>query len=358
MAKSRQGGAGAWIYRYRDGWRVFYRQQPGGVLAGSRVFPTKPAAETLADEIRAQITTTRRTVGSAIDDYKKEMEARELRAMTVWGAVNALRRLLGDVRDSPLAVLTPRRCENLYVALATSGKYQPSSHHMMLRWAKTWGTWLAHSRRRWLRENPFAAIEKIGERADHRSDALRVSEARTFREKALALASKGDDGALGALIALTCSLRPSEIVQIAARDVDDDGAVLWVAGATLKTRNTRRPLEVADVELRPLLARRTDGKAPADRLFPYKAPWVREAAARIAEAAGVPPVDARMLRRTFATLAARRGRSLDDLAFSMGHGADASARTAQRHYIAPGAREAGAAGRVLGVLDGGKGKRR
>ena len=61
-----------------------------------------------------------------------------------------------------------------------------------------------------------------------------------------------------------------------------------------------------------------------------------------------------MLRRTFARW--RRGRSLDDLAFSMGHGADASARTAQQHYIAPGAKQSGAAGRVLGVLDGGKGK--
>lgn len=56
--------------------------------------------------------------------------------------------------------------------------------------------------------------------------------------------------------------------------------------------------------------------------------------------------------RTFATLAARRGRSLDDLALGMGHGADVNATVAKGHNIAPGMREAGAAGRVLGVLDG------
>jgi len=42
----------------------------------------------------------------------------------------------------------------------------------------------------------------------------------------------------------------------------------------------------------------------------------------------------------------------------MGHGADTNASTAKRHYIAPGARESGAAGRVHGVLDGGKARKR
>jgi hypothetical protein len=69
------------------------------------------------------------------------------------------------------------------------------------------------------------------------------------------------------------------------------------------------------------------------------------AAQRIAEAIGVPD-------------AARRGRRLDAVAFGMGHGADATASTAKRHYIAPGARETGAAGNVHGVPDGGKATKR
>lgn len=347
-------GAGAWIRPYRDGFRVYYRREPGGVLGGSRVLPTVAAAEALAEELRGQINTKRRTVGEALDAYKKDMEARGLRETSTKKIDRELRRLLGEVVDSPLSAVTPRRAESLYGAVTASG-CAPATHHFALKMAKTFGEWCAHRRRRWIKENPFAAVEKIGEPADHRSESLRVDEARQLRDKALELADGGDIGAVVALVVLTCSLRPSEIIQIAVRDVDDSGAVLWVAGDTLKTRNTRRPLEVADERLRALLVRSAAGKAPTDRMFPFESHYVARTCKRIAEAADVPSVNARELRRTFATLAARRGRSLDDLAFSMGHGADGRARVARQHYIAPGAREAGAAGRVLGVLDGGKG---
>jgi integrase len=258
--------------------------------------------------------------------------------------------------ESPLSSLTPRRCDNLYHALATSGACAAGTHHLALSVARRFGRWCAHRRQRWIRENPFEAVEKIGEAADHRSESLRIDEARAFRTTALELAASGDVGAISTLIALTCSLRPSEIVQIAARDVDDGGAVLWVAGAKLKTQNTRRPISVEDNDLRGLLVRLSKGRNPDDLLIPHHPRYVARAGERIAAAAGVPTVNARILRRTFATLAARRGRSLDDLAFSMGHGADANARTAQRHYVAPGAKQAGAAGRMLSVLDGGKRK--
>lgn len=343
-------GAGAWIRPYRDGFRVYYRKEPSGKLGGSRVFPTRAGAEALADELRAQITTKRRTVADALDAYRKDMEARERSDVAATDA--KLRRMLSDVLDSPLSVLTPRRADALCAKLAASS-YAPSTQAQTLKLAKAWATWCAHPKRRWWKESPFATVDAIGKVADRRSECLRVDEARAFREKAIELAAR-EPSAVMPLVVLTCSLRPSEVVQIEVRDVDDGGAVLWIAGKRLKTANTRRPIEVADERLRALLVRAARGKAPTDRIFPVEQHTVTAWCKRVATAARVPMVDARMLRRTFASLSARQGRSLDDLAFSMGHGADASARTAQRHYIAPGAREAGAAGRVLGVLDGGK----
>ncbi len=342
-----------WVYRYRgDQWRIYFRV--GGVLTGSRSYFAKDEADAEADRIRSEVTMRSRSVKSAFDAFTDEMKARGVRESTIARVKRDGLRLLGPVLDGPLSALTPRRAEGLYTAIATSGDYLAGTHRMSLKVCKQFGAWCAHDRRRWLRQDPFAPVEKLGKVADHRSESLRVDEARRFRDKAIEMARGGDAGALAALIALSCSCRPGEIVQIERRDVDDDGAILWIAGARLKNENSRRPIEVADEELRALLANRAKGRAPTERLFPHAANFPSRAAQRIADAIGVPKADARLLRRTFASLASRRGWSLDAVAFGMGHGGDANATTAKRHYIAPGAVTTGAAGRVLGVLDGGK----
>jgi integrase len=195
----------------------------------------------------------------------------------------------------------------------------------------------------------------VGEAPDHRSESLRIDEARALYAAAGALAAGGDRGALAALVALVCSLRPSELAQVEVRDVDDGGRVLWVAGAQLKTDNTRRRMEIADPQLAELLAAAAKGRPAADRLFGLQTRrGITDNVRRVCESALGRAVTPRELRRTFATLASRAGRSLDEVAFGMGHGADANARTAKRHYIQPGATEAGQATRVLGVLDGGR----
>lgn len=344
-----------WVYPFRDGFRVYFRV--GGHMNGSRLYMTRAEAEEEADRVRAEVTMRSRSVSSAFDAFTQEMVGRGCGDGTVARVKRDGLRLLGPVLDDPLAALTSRRAEGLYSALVDSGDYEAGTHQMSLKVCRQFGAWCSHPRRRWLRENPFAAVEKMGKVADHRSESLRVDEARTFRAKAVALGAAGDAGAVAALLPLVTSIRPSEVVQIAARDVDDGGAILWIAGARLKTANTRRPIEIADVELRGLLVGLAKGKAPTDRLFPHAKNFPSRAAQRIAEAVGIPKANARMLRRTFASLAARRGWSLDAVAFGMGHGADAKATTASRHYIAPGAKQTGAAGRVLGVLDGGKAKR-
>jgi integrase len=353
-------GAGAWVRPFRDGFRVFYRVEPGGKLNGSKVFKDQGEAEELAAELRAKIVSERRTVGSAIDDYQADMRARGLAERTCSEHPANIRRLLADVLEAPLAALTPRRADMLYL-VATKG-VSPATARLWLANARTWGEWCMHKRRRWFRANPFAEVEAIGATADHRSEHLRVDEARKYRDEALKLARTGDHMAVAALLPLLCGLIPSEIIQIQARDIDDDGALLWVAGKRLKTKNRRRSQVIADEELRALLVAAAKDKAPEAFVFASERregravtrQYITIVCQRIGEAAGVPVADALMLRRTFATLNARQGSSLDELAFRMGHGADGKAKTAQRYYVAPGAVESGAAKRVLGVLEGGK----
>ncbi len=215
-----------WVYRFRDGFRVYFRV--GGRMNGTRTYRTQAEAEEEGDRmIRAEITMRSRSVRTAFDAFKKEMGARSVGDATIERVERDGVRLLAPVIDEPLAALTSRRAESLYTAIATSGDFAAGTHQMSLKVSKAFGAWCAHPRRRWLRENPFAAVEKLGKVADHRSESLRVNEARAFRDKAIEFAScRGDDGALAALLALITSLRPSEIVQLAARDVDDGGAIL------------------------------------------------------------------------------------------------------------------------------------
>lgn len=349
-------GAGAWVRPFRDGFRVYYRLEPGATLHGSKVYAELQEAEEGAEKIRGSIKSERRTIGSAIEEYEADMKTRGLAARTVAEHPANVRRLLAGVIDSPLSVLTARRADQLYQEAAKV--VAASTAKLWLANAKTWAEWCSHRRRRWFRVNPFAEVEIIGATADHRSEHLRVDEARKYRAKAIEIARRGDHMATAALLPLLCGLIPSEVIQITVRDVDDGGALLWVAGARLKSKNRRRSQVIADLKLRALLVAAAKGKQPDEVIFASERRegsvtrhFVTITCQRIGEAAGVPVADALMLRRTFATLNARQGSSLDELAFRMGHGADGKAKTAQRYYVAPGAVQSGAAARVSSVLE-------
>jgi integrase len=342
-----------YVLPYRDGFRIYFRV--GGRLSGTKVFKRRDEADAEADKIRSEVTMRSRSVGSAFDAFVDDTQARGVGENTVERYKRDGRRILGPVLDEPLSVLTLRRADDLYEAIAKSGVYKEGTHHNSLKVARQFGAWCARPKRRWLRVNPFGAVEKIGKIADHRSESYRVEEARAFRNAALELGWSGDVGAVMALVALMTSLGPSEIEQIEARDVDKNGTLLWVAGAELKTENRRREIEIQDPDLAALLAHIANGKAPRERLFPFALNYVARSAARISELLGkdFPVANARWLRRTFSTLSERRGNSLDETAFGMGHGPDPNASTAGRYYSAPGARKSGAAKRVLAVLDDG-----
>ncbi len=327
-------------------YRVRYRLD--AKMEGTKLFLTRAEAELIADGIRVELGQRSQTVRGAWEAFEREAKARGVSKMTAARVKRDGMRLLGSVLDLPIVVLTPRRADEMYEALATSGTYEASTHRMSLKVARQFGEWCAHPKRRWLKENPFRSVEKLGKVADRRGESLRRDEAGALRGKLIAAAKDGDSGGLAAFLALATSLRPGEIVQIEGRDIDAAGSVLWIDGARLKNKNTRRQIDIHDPELRALLVDAAAHVKPTERLFPYASNFPTRSVKRI----GGDELNARMLRRTFASLAARRGWSLDAVAFGMGHGADSNAGTARRHYMAPGSAESGAAAAVASATGG------
>ncbi len=90
-----------------------------------------------------------------------------------------------------------------------------------------------------------------------------------------------------------------------ARDLDDDGKLLWIPDS--KTEAGRRTLQVPEL-LRPLLKGLAEGKSPEAKLFGHHwRDWVRKWVKRICEAAGVPKVTAHGMRGLHSTLAVENG---------------------------------------------------
>lgn len=159
--------------------------------------------------------------------------------------------------------------------------------------------------------------------------------------------------ALGALVALGCGLRASEVRQRRVRDLDDGGRVLWITSG--KTRNAQRNPMIPSF-LRPYLVEASAGLAPNAYLFghnesrpdePKPRQAVNVAVARICTHAGVPQVCPHSLRGLWATLAVESGAATEAVASALGHGS--FAMTA-RHYAQPGAVQSAKTARVMDVL--------
>src|SRR5262249_25577162 len=150
-----------------------------------------------------------------------------------------------------------------------------------------------------------------------------------------------DDGALGALMALTMGLRSSEVFRRVVRDLDQGGTVLRISGA--KTRKGNRAVQVPEA-LRPLLLQRAHGRKPEALLFstgagkPHTTSWLRSALERLCPQAGVPYVCTHGLRGTFASLAEQVNTVSSTVAAHLGH---ESVRTTHGHYARPEAVAAG-----------------
>ena len=134
-----------------------------------------------------------------------------------------------------------------------------------------------------------------------------------------------------------------------ARDVDDEGRVLWVPSG--KTKNARRRLKVPEV-LRPLLMKQIQSTPPGGLLF-YKGEKVPPTnyfwsqVRRLCQLADVPAVCPHSLRGLHATLALEGGATSDAVARALGHGS--FAMTA-RHYASESSVDNAKASKVSDLL--------
>jgi integrase len=159
-------------------------------------------------------------------------------------------------------------------------------------------------------------------------------------------AAQDDDGAVAVLLGMLMGLRAGEIVSRTARDVDDEGRILWVddndaIAFTTKTKASKRPVPVWE-EVQPHLLARVKDKLPGALLFqaesggPHWRDWVRKQTKRLCNEAKVPVVCAHSLRGFAATLNLLSGVPLSKVAAALGH---ESSSTTLQSYAAPGTRE-------------------
>jgi len=151
-------------------------------------------------------------------------------------------------------------------------------------------------------------------------------------------------------------LRQGEVTARVARDIDDDGRVLWVPFG--KTHNARRRLRIPE-QLRPLILRLMATKRADEPLFypaTHKRIWNAYYNVRVralCRLAGVPEVVPHSLRGLHATLALEGGATADAVAKALGH---SSFAMTEQHYASPSSVSNARSSRVAQTLGGGENK--
>ena len=320
-------------YRHHDRWRIKIVERSTGRVT-HQTFPTEEEAEAAMRALRRQLgRESGVSVGDALDAYEEHLAQKGNRPRTIVTTKYRLRRFFKSAVDIAVVGLTPAAGQKLYDAFAQA----PTQHgrpmsvdscRNALAEAKTFLSW-ARSKG-WARTNALDEVRGIGKRRRGKPQ-LTVDEARRWLKVATEMAGQGDEGAVGAMMALLMGMRASEIADRIVRNLDDEGRLLWITDA--KTQAGVRRLQVP-VQLQPHLQRLAIGKQPGDRLFGQKASRfsVRSHVRRICKAAGVPIVPPHGLRGTHASLAMSAGATGDLVAAALGH---ESFTTTERHYARP-----------------------
>ena len=292
------------------------------------------------------------TIGEAISQFCAHLaETRGIKAESVaWTAAQ----LEWLPENASLASINQEKAEKLYKELTVTpnprtGKLlATATHHGRLGLARRLYEFAI--KQDMCRNNPFASVTPIGRKRVGKPQ-LRIDEARRFEQIAIELAQAGDAAALGALLMLHLGLRQGEVAARIARDVDDEGRVLWVPSG--KTKNARRRLKVPEV-LRPLLLRQVEITPPGALLF-YKGEKVPPTnyfwsqVRRLCHLADVPAVCPHSLRGLHATLALEGGATADAVARALGHG---SFSMTARHYASESSVDNAKATKVSSLLGG------
>ena len=311
-------------YKHNGGWRC--QLEVNGHRKWAPMGETPQRAEQRAQFVIDQIHTANPiTVQDAIDHYREHLTSKGNKPDSIENTLAKMRRFFAPVTHTPIVRVTKPRAATLYDDLRTlpserTGKpLAADSHRNMLAEAKTFLSWCVEQK--WLGSNPLASVKGIGKRR-HGKPQLRIDEARKLRTLCHEYAQAGESGPVAVLMGLLMGMRAGEIVNRTARDLDDDGHLLWLPDS--KTEAGKRAVEVPE-ELQPYLRERTTGKAPDALIFQAKRngkhwrDWVAEETRRLCRLAKVPIVCAHSLRGFAATAAIRAGGAPHMVAAALGH---------------------------------------
>lgn len=358
---ARDGDYGVYLSseRYRGGYR--YRVEvrnyahpdapKGGRSRSTSRCPTE--ARRLYDDALTAVRAKRGlTMALLVDTYLQTVDVKPVTLTNYRQTLEAfcdLRQCVVDVRREHVAQWAAR-----FQTTGRKGKRSVATAKIALSYVRTM---FEHAIDQGLVQNNPAARVKIKGRPSKGKAQLREDEARAFLNEAYRrIDAYGDSfrsrqraiGALGAMLAIGCALRNGEVRGLTRRDVQSQGAVLYVATTGGKTKNATRIVELAPPFAERLWQHAQRFDSPDDKLFGYGHDWLIGNCERICAAVAVPRVVPHGMRGTHATLARKKGQTSHAIADQLGHGDIAI--TEGGAYIKPESRDQAIADRVAEVL--------
>jgi integrase len=322
------------------------------------------------EEAKASLVSTAQSVGEALDRYREYLAVDKGNgSRSVDETPQRLRQFFTAYLDDPLEVLCQvPTCKRIYsrysqtkrtrsgpkgTRIETDKPIAAATHRNVLAQARTFAKWCRG--RGWLKANGFDDVEGVG-KVNHGKPQLTIDESRKWWRAAISLAKKGDEGAVGAMLAFALALRASEITKRIVRDLDDEGRQLWISKA--KTKKGERRVAVPD-EIRPFLLRLAKDKQPTAPIFPapdaesgfHSKDWPDGNVKRICKLAAVPEVCAHSMRGLHSTLSIQAGATASMVIGMMGH---EKFSTTARSYIKPGTLQDTAQRTTMKVIKGGR----
>jgi len=328
-------------YDHDGGYRVILVHADG--RRRPYFFTEHDAAERYAKTQREKVASVVHTTETALNSWLKELGDKKLSPRTIEGYEWAVRKFWPETKA--LSALKPSACAARYRQLI--GEMSVDSHRNCLKMCRTFVKWCIDQG--WLASDPLEKVQGVGKRKRGKPQ-LRRDETRKLFAVLVPLAEAGDEGAIAALMCLLLSLRSEkEALAVVARDLDDDGQLLWVDDS--KTDAGRRVIEVPDVLQGPL-KRLAQGKAREAHLFRRRdRKWLWDACVRLCKKAEVPQVSPQALRGMHATLARQAGATSRMVADTLGH---AGTSITERAYIDQGQAQAADRERGLKLVKGGR----
>lgn len=293
------------------------------------------------------------TLQKAIDGYEKHLIDKE----TI-GYSETIRRLRAFFPDLSMMIgrVTPERGKKWYDVFRERKRpdgepISVSYHRATLINARSMFTWCIEQG--WISDNPLEKVKGIGKR----KRGKRLPSANEFRlwfRYTWARVKDGDRTALGCMMALSMSLRSSDLTRRVVRDVDFDGTQLIVENGKSEKSNEPR---VIPKKLQPFVLKMIEGRDLSEPLFPRACKgkrlhmsrrWLEQGMERFCEAAGVRYFCPHALKSVSGGILAKRGAAANVI---MDHLSHEESETTFRHYVDRSVVDQAEAERVFDLFD-------